>query len=283
MYWNGPVLEPPSPGHGGHMLMLQMKKHLDSKAGGPSPWISVSTTLLHALAIAAKRSIPRIAVIDLEHPTLSVPNKMHHAEKIINWLRPNQCYPFRYHGTTEMLIWSNICEDAIIHQFSLRDLINLADEDPSCKKLMNLELFTKHRKARAVAKQLENQNTMLDLNAVKAMASIAKLFRLHTARVTALQGFIADLVNSFHLRADEEYDDDDLAHIFAKELRSQLHSKEDVMSACKFLHNSNRRLILKRVVQLTMALRRGFVRLRPTRTRRSVAHDVMSYTPLHGR
>ncbi len=31
---------------------------------------------------------------------------------------------------------------------------------------------------------------MLDLNAVKAMASIAKLFRLHTARVTALQGFI---------------------------------------------------------------------------------------------
>lgn len=75
-------------------------------SGGASTWISVADSLLQAFVKAASMEKPRLAVIDLEHPSLRAPNKTLHAAKVLRTLKREGLAHFaRYKGHAEYMIW----------------------------------------------------------------------------------------------------------------------------------------------------------------------------------
>jgi hypothetical protein len=75
-------------------------------SGGASTWISVTDSLLQAFVKAATMERPRIAIIDLEHPSLKAPNKtLHAAEVLLSLKREGLAHFARYKGHAEYMIW----------------------------------------------------------------------------------------------------------------------------------------------------------------------------------
>jgi hypothetical protein len=82
--WKGPYPQPFSSesDDGKLAISLLCNLHFSMISGGASAWISVSTSLLQALVKASSMKRPRIALIDLDHPTLKVVNKTLHAAEV---------------------------------------------------------------------------------------------------------------------------------------------------------------------------------------------------------
>jgi hypothetical protein len=85
--WNGHIppfrLEDPE---GKRMILVTCNSHFGQDKI-PSYWISVFTSLLETLVKAASMKRPRIAIIDLHHPSMQVPDKMLPAAKVMRELK----------------------------------------------------------------------------------------------------------------------------------------------------------------------------------------------------
>lgn len=76
-----------------------LTQHVSMGSEVPSPFASMATSLLQVLAKASKKTSPRIALINMQHPTMQEPHKVLHASKVLPWLKQyNQALWARYKG-----------------------------------------------------------------------------------------------------------------------------------------------------------------------------------------
>ncbi|KAF1913627.1 hypothetical protein BDU57DRAFT_541030 [Ampelomyces quisqualis] len=232
--WARPFPPPFAPkGLGKHVLTILTHTHL-SKQGGPSAFVSTTTSLLQALTKASAMLQPHIAVIDLSHPSLAeVPHKVLHAADCLRYLKAQgQAGWARYKGRTEYMVWSDISREAIIQHFSLADLVALYDADGDVARLLSLDKFVPGLKTKTLSARLRKQHVVLDAHAARAMGRCAKLFGLDgEVKINHVIQFIARLVDGWSISTAQCNEQN--AQIFSTTLGSQVHSAKDIAGCFK--------------------------------------------------
>lgn len=178
--WTGPCVEPFSEGHGQQALLLLTHSHMSPRgpaSKGPASnsaalaFVSLTTSLLQALVMASKMKRPRIAVLDLNHKLLKESGKIHYAGDIIRFLKANKLAPYSYKGragksyaivindlpannSVEYIVFADIPQDVILHQFPIWDLISLHDEDKTCADILDSTIFVPKQSTPAAALKL---------------------------------------------------------------------------------------------------------------------------------
>jgi hypothetical protein len=148
-------------------------------------------------------SNPRIAIINLKHPDLTVPHKVHHARDIIKRLQERGEMPWtKYKGACEWLVWGNVPSTAILHISELTELDNLVEQSEDVNNLLQLHMFSSNARTRTIAQRLQNRNCTLNIDAAKAMGQIAELFGLGSVNATPdhIKEFVANLVDGWSIK-----------------------------------------------------------------------------------
>ncbi|USP82623.1 hypothetical protein yc1106_09897 [Curvularia clavata] len=234
--WRGEYPPPFSPeGQGQQALKVLTNLHLCLK-GGASTFVSLSTSLLQALVKASAMDNPSIAVVALDHPLLTTPNKTLPAADILRMLKAEgQAWWARYKGHAERMVWATVPASTILSHFPIAHLCDLAEKDDICAQILNLDEFRRGRRTRFVSNAMRDKQNLLIPSIAKAMGTIARVFGMHSKKVglVHIQGLIAALVDSFQLmhNSGDVAHDKDMAYAFARELRSKRHSMEDVTRA----------------------------------------------------
>jgi hypothetical protein len=208
-----------------------MSIHLSMK-GGSSTFISTTTSLLQAFTKASSMSKPHLAVVLLDHPTLTKPHKtLHAAESLKNLKEQGQAWWARYKGITEYMVWANIPWECICTHFPLADLISLYDEDHTVANFLHLHEFTAGRKTIALSAALRENNITLTPSTAAAMGRVAKLFGLDRAGVALhhIETFVARLVDGWSIIDNASGHTNDISCAFAEALGSRAYRRQEVM------------------------------------------------------
>ncbi|KAH7073382.1 hypothetical protein FB567DRAFT_633216 [Paraphoma chrysanthemicola] len=236
--WKGELPPPFSrEGEGAQAIKLLTNWHLSMSGGGASAWVSVSVSLLQALTKACSMDRPQIALINLAHPTLTVPNKTLKAAEVLSSLKADgQAWWARYKGHAERLVWANIPASAVIQSFSLADLIDLSDSCITTGNLLQLPEFVAGRRTQSIAAILRERNVTLDTSTAQALGKISKQFGLDDVHVelSHVRDFLSCMVDSWYINYDlgtGTRPPATMASIFANALCSRGHHKEDIMNA----------------------------------------------------
>ncbi|RAR10903.1 hypothetical protein DDE82_000874 [Stemphylium lycopersici] len=223
-------------GQGRQALMLLTNLHLSMK-GGASAFVSLSTSLLQALVKASTMDNPRIAVVALDHPLLTEPNKTLLAADVLRMLKDDgQAWWAKYKGYAERMVWASVPAAAILSHFPLLDLQLLSDDDQICTEILNLDEIRAGRRTRYVSARMREKGNTINAVTARAMASISKAFGMNREGVGLLHvtGLVACLVDSFQLLRSPVVDgraSSSIAHAFAMTLRSRSYTTQDVMKA----------------------------------------------------
>jgi hypothetical protein len=232
--WKGSFPDPFQPdGAGKQALTILMNIHLSMK-GGSSAFVSTTTSLLQALTKASSMSRPHIAVVLLDHPTLTKPHKtLHAAESLKDLKEQGQAWWARYKGITEYMIWANIPSECICTHFPLADLISLYDEDHTVTNLLHLQEFTAGRKTMALSAALREKNMTLTPSTAAAMGRVAKLFGLDRAGVALhhIETFVARLVDGWSIIDNASGHINDISCAFAEALKSRAYRRQEIIGA----------------------------------------------------
>jgi hypothetical protein len=211
------------------MILLTCNSHFGNDKI-PSYWISVFTSLLEALVKAASMNRPRIAIIDLGHESLKVPDKVLPAAAILQELKKmGQAQWARTQHLAERLIFFDIPRPAIVQHLSLAELITISDSNDAVRAMMQLHEF-EGRSTGKVAKSLAEREVIVDTFTAEAMAHVCNLFGLVELR--HIHDLVARLVDGWGIIVDNA--SGDIEHIgltFAMALGSRTHSLEDVVHA----------------------------------------------------
>jgi hypothetical protein len=232
--WKGPFPEPFQPdGAGKQALTILMNIHLSMK-GGSSAFVSTTSSLLQAFTKASSMSKPHIAVILLDHPTLTKPHRtIHAAESLKDLKEQGQAWWARYKGITEYMIWANIPSECICTHFPLADLISLYEEDQTVANILHLQEFTAGRKTMALSAALREKNITLTPSTAAAMGRVAKLFGLDRAGVALyhIETFIARLVDGWSIIDNASGHINDISCVFAEALKSRAYRRQEIIGA----------------------------------------------------
>ncbi|KAH7405833.1 hypothetical protein DE146DRAFT_424561 [Phaeosphaeria sp. MPI-PUGE-AT-0046c] len=228
--WNGPT--PPAPN--GHIVDILLNNHMSMTTGGTSFYLSVSTSLLQVFNKAANMVQPRIAIISLQHKSLSAPGKVMHAMEVLKKLKKlgQARWALRYRGYAEFLIFGDIPSDCIIRHLPLADLINLSDRHGNVNSLLHLHEFRPGLRTLAVSKELAKKGITLNVSSGNAMAIFACLFGLDgTPDLSHISAFAGRVTDGFSITKSTPEETNAAAVEFAATLASPLHSKQDVAKA----------------------------------------------------
>lgn len=146
---------------------------------------------------------PRLAVINLQHPDLMLPEKLHSAHQIIKNLQAQGEMSWtKYKATAEFIIWGDLPNSAILHTFNLSELNDLIAVSPTCANLLNLDLFDGASRTRAISQQLREKGIIMNVDTAKAMGKIARVFGLGGPDVTYLHidEFVTSLVDGWNIQ-----------------------------------------------------------------------------------
>ncbi|KAH5328607.1 hypothetical protein HBI25_001210 [Parastagonospora nodorum] len=216
----------PTTEDGQKAIKITSSAHFNN-SGGPSCWISVFTSFLESLTKAANLTQPRITLIDLSK--IDKGNTLRAHEVIRDLKKEGLAYWANTKHYAELLVWGQIKREAIIQEFSLRELILLADAHHSVADLLQLHQFQVGRKTSLVATRLVTKNTRLDAECAEAMATIAKQFGL--VQLGHTENFVARLVDGWSITVSTSLDIELAGVLFARTLRSSRNSTRDVASA----------------------------------------------------
>tara|TARA_R110002003_G_scaffold645_9_gene21012 strand:- start:9875 stop:10195 length:321 start_codon:yes stop_codon:yes gene_type:complete len=98
---------------------------------------------------------PRLALINLKHPSLTAPNKTLQAAEVLRSLkRSGQAKWAKYKGLSEVIVWANIKRAAVLHHFSLADLIDLAESNSAIGNMLQLHEFQAGQRTSYVSQPL---------------------------------------------------------------------------------------------------------------------------------
>lgn len=136
----------------------------------------------------------------------------------------------------ERIVFCNIPREAVLHDVSLAELIDLAESNSAAGNILQLQEFQAGRRTSFVASQLRAQNITLDANTARVMGLVCKVFiGLETnVQVHHLQDLVACLVDSWyitHTSAQDIHTMSRSATAFATALSSRNHHTRDIMSA----------------------------------------------------
>ncbi|KAF3045494.1 hypothetical protein E8E12_008071 [Didymella heteroderae] len=176
-------------------------------------------------------SNPRLAIIDMNHPTLQEDHKMLHASEVLPWLKSyGQARWARYKGRTEYLVWAGVPRAAIIHYFSLSELQNLSRQEKTCRDILKLDEIIAGRATPTVSRNIGKQKSMLNTQTAKAMAQIARTFAMNgsNASLEHLRSFIAELINGWSINITAELDIHTCSHLASTFATTLLHSSKSV-------------------------------------------------------
>ncbi|KAL6151255.1 hypothetical protein ACJBU6_10243 [Exserohilum turcicum] len=235
--WRNEYPPPFSPdGQGRQALMIFTNLHL-SLTGGASTFVSLSTSLLQVLVKASTMHDPRIAVVALDHPTLTTRHKTLPAAAVLRMLKSEGlAWWARYKGHAERMVWCAVPAEAILWHFPLSHLHEVCEADDACAELLSLADIERGLRTRHVAARMQQRcKSINDIVAARAMAVIARAFGVHrpNARLEHIQGMIAALVDSLQLSVGDAATPipSRVAHAFAATLKSERHGVENVASA----------------------------------------------------
>lgn len=222
---------PPLPGRS------ELERHASthfSRDGGQSSFVSVFSSFLQSLAKASDLYRPRLALIDLNHPTLiSEPNKRLHAGELLRTLKARgECRFARYRGQCEFLIWANIPRAVIIHEFSLVDFIRMYEYDEDVAAILDLDIFVARTPTKALADHLRKKRIIINVTTAAAMGRIAALlFGPGSYDLQHVTDLVARLVDGWSIKSTEPKHTEAVALAFAADFASRIHSTEDVAHA----------------------------------------------------
>ncbi|KAH4199856.1 hypothetical protein HBI39_065790 [Parastagonospora nodorum] len=216
----------PTTEDGQKAIKITSSAHFNN-SGGPSCWISVFTSFLESLTKAANLTQPRIALIDLSK--IDKGNTLPAHEVIRDLKKEGLAYWANTKHYAELLVWGQIKREAIIREFSLRELILLADAHHSIADLLQLHQFQVGRRTSLVATSLVTKNTRLDAECAEAMATIAEQFGL--VQLRHIENLVARLVDGWSITVSTSLDIELAGVLFARKLRSSKNSTRDVASA----------------------------------------------------
>ncbi|KAH3987159.1 hypothetical protein JI435_001940 [Parastagonospora nodorum SN15] len=216
----------PTTEDGQKAIKITSSAHFNN-SGGPSCWISVFTSFLESLTKAANLTQPRIALIDLSK--IDKGNTLRAHEVIRDLKKEGLAYWANTKHYAELLVWGQIKREAIIREFSLRELILLADAHHSIADLLQLHQFQVGRRTSLVATSLVTKNTRLDAECAEAMATIAEQFGL--VQLRHIENLVARLVDGWSITVSTSLDIELAGVLFARKLRSSKNSTRDVASA----------------------------------------------------
>lgn len=146
---------------------------------------------------------PQMAVINLNHPDLRVPNKLHHAREVIKTLQnKGEMSWTRYKGASEWLVWGNLPNSAVLHTFDLSELDDATEQSEEIRRLLQPQIFTSNSRTHTVAHRLQSRNLVLDATAAQAMGHLVNLFGLGgvNAAPAHITSFITCLVDGWSIR-----------------------------------------------------------------------------------
>jgi hypothetical protein len=188
------------------------------------PGISVFTSLLEALVKAASMKHPRIALIDLSHPSLQIKLPAANVLRDLKKIGQTQWARTKHHA--EILLFGTIPAASIIQSFSLNELIALNDAHDIVQEMLQLHEFRTGRRTSTVAASLATKNVTLDSYSAKAMALVCKQFGL--IELKHIHDLVARLVDGWSIIDDASGDIKDISFVFAMTLNSCAYPLEDV-------------------------------------------------------
>ncbi|KAJ4989817.1 hypothetical protein SVAN01_04654 [Stagonosporopsis vannaccii] len=197
--WQRPIPSPialDDPSEAGLILTFL---HLNRKGDTPV-LMSTTSSLLQALSYAKSMHQPKIALINLDAPSLQEEHKIHHAADVFLWLKSQGLAKWaRYKGNGEYIVWGNINSEAVLCVLNLEQLINDLHDDEDCRQLLNFDAFKPSTTTNAIASTLREKNAILNKGNARAMGKAAKMFGMNKINVTLLhiQDFVARLLDGW--------------------------------------------------------------------------------------
>jgi hypothetical protein len=198
---------------------------------GTSPFVSISSSLVQSLVKASAMRQPRIALIALDHPTLTAPHKLLHAKTALRKLKPQgQASWARYRGNAEFMAWAEIDHSSIISDTSLADIIKLYDHDEDIYRLLHLHVFTPGSRTLEANRELRKKNITINTALTAAMGCGARIM-LRKSKIVSLQ-HIVELIARLHDGWGFIEDlSQDSAYAFAKAFESDVYEERDLARA----------------------------------------------------
>ena len=222
--------------------MPLVKLHLTPEGSeSGSCFISITTSLVQALTYASNMKDPGIAVIDMTHPALNMPSKMHHAKDLIamlkglgEWERPD------YKGTTEHLVCGHIPPEAIIHYGSVSDLKSIGRplqmtvfEPVTTFNDIGRAVSAPRLRVSTVVSQLRSRNLQLE-DTVRCIGEWGRELGVGGTSLAQIQAFVASLIDGWYIAApsDDKAEMARLALVFAAAVDPRPeYTVQDVMEA----------------------------------------------------
>ena len=141
--WKGDFPEPfkSDSEEGAKATALLANLHL-SHVGNASFFVSLLTSLLQTIVYARKKKEAYLAIVDLCHPALNVPDKRSDAAGMLRWLHSiGQAQWARYKGQAEYLYWFNVPPESILAVVSVDELVASVEESEDLTELLRLDDF----------------------------------------------------------------------------------------------------------------------------------------------
>ncbi|KAK1066502.1 hypothetical protein LTR33_011576 [Friedmanniomyces endolithicus] len=183
-----------------------VENHLDRNEVA-SPFCSPSNYLLWIMRLAlhearggAKHG--KITLVDVE----ALPaGGVYHVKPFHKRIKPRYCFKngaWRYCGTHEFIIWHEIPGAAIIHTFTVADLLDACDSTPAFAAMLRVETVGKHMAAlkTTTVSRLQEAGIVLTAETVTVIARLCKFVGL-TARspLKQLEHLVTDIIQGWRL------------------------------------------------------------------------------------
>lgn len=201
---------PPPPKCDDARMLPDVENHLNRNPVN-SPFISVATDLFWVIRLAMKRANsggvrPRLSLINSE--IAGIGKSAYYAppyHKQLTRKRVFDGYAFRYHGTTEFLIWAHIPPEAIIHDLSVDDIRQQIVDNPVMAQVMQLDHISKPHNVARVRKYMEDAPVSLDTNLTASLANLLRGFGMDAFTPSdMIAKLVADFIRGWKITLEED-------------------------------------------------------------------------------
>lgn len=177
-----PIYAPPEGAITSPAFLNNAFHHLKRRTDGTpfgSTFISFTPSLVWVIfrAFKTENQQPHISAID--GPKAAFTTSIYAVAPVIEALKDQNMWPgYRYSALYEFLVWGKVEPSAIIHDFTLAELQELATRRKAAREFLRLQLFENRRNMWTLRYKLFEEPLTLDANIGKALGELLVFFGL---------------------------------------------------------------------------------------------------------
>ncbi|KAK5697420.1 hypothetical protein LTR97_007558 [Elasticomyces elasticus] len=193
----------------GELDYADIENHLNRNKVS-SPFCSAANCFLWIMRLALKEAgrgakDGRITLIDAD----ALPRQgVYHVRPFHNQLKNQFCFlngAWRYWGTHEFMVWHQVPQSAIIHTFTIADLLATCQRLPALAAALRIETISRKNASlkTTILSRLQDHQISLDQDTVPVVARLCRLIGLTAASpLKQLEHLIGDVIQGWKLNVE---------------------------------------------------------------------------------